>query len=186
MDPPPWIRACAPFSTTIGQSSCKPRGSVGSGARGLACSCCPLPSRAGDDTRGPGNVRSVCRLLCEAEPWSLQVLPDGLIYAPYLAGPKESRTAVRFFRDTDEGWLFDARWGGRLASFATAPKIPLRPREFSSTWKVRAQFRGTGATLLDILSTDVRVGIPLTIGWGKQETKLAVYVVAHVSQPRFR
>ena len=38
----------------------------------------------------------------EHEARSLQVLPDGLIYHPYLAGPKESRIALQFSSENDE------------------------------------------------------------------------------------
>jgi len=38
-----------------------------------------------------------------------------------------------------------------------------------------AQFRSTGSDLLEFESTDVRFGFPVSIGWGSQETKLALY-----------
>ena len=36
-------------------------------------------------------------------PWGIDILPDGLIYRPYLAGPKESRTGVQFAWNDRDG-----------------------------------------------------------------------------------
>ena len=47
------------------------------------------------------------------QPWTLQVMPTGLLYRSYLAGAKEPRFASFWSTDSDQGDLWDAALGGR-------------------------------------------------------------------------
>lgn len=114
------------------------------------------------------------------EAWSWTILPDGLIYSPYLAGQKESRTGIQYYYEKDDGWSWYSIVGGQLGIVRYGTLNPYLPVGVQLDVEGSAQFTGEGSKLLDLLSTDARFGIPLSIGWGAtdwgtQETKLAIY-----------
>lgn len=108
--------------------------------------------------------------------WTWQFLPDGLIYPSYLAGTKESRFASVWNHDSHFGWMWDLEAGGRmgLLRFGTEGGLP-RP----DGWQLDVE--GAAFPRLDLdhdqdmISTDYRVGVPLTYGSGPFQLKLAVY-----------
>ena len=51
----------------------------------------------------------------DAEPWTWQLLPEGLLYKGYLAGDRESRFASEFVHDKNLGPLWDIALGGHWA-----------------------------------------------------------------------
>lgn len=105
----------------------------------------------------------------------LQLLPDSLIYHPYLAGPKESRTGIQFFATEPDGWSWYSTVGGQFGILRYGNFDEFRPVGIQLDIEGSAQFRSQDAELLDLGSTGVRFGLPLTIGWGDQQTKLAAY-----------
>jgi len=111
----------------------------------------------------------------ESEIRRLQLLPDGLIYHPYLAGPKESRTGIQFFSNDDGTWSWYSTVGGQFGILRYGTYDQFRPVGIQFDIEGSAQFRSSGADVLDFTSTDVRFGFPVSIGWGSQETKLALY-----------
>lgn len=108
-------------------------------------------------------------------PKRLQILPDGLIYHPYLAGPKESRTGTQFSYEQDAGWSWYSTVGGQLGLLRYGTEDPFKPVGIEFDVEASAQFKSIDSGPLDILASDLRWGFPLSIGWGKQETKLAFY-----------
>jgi hypothetical protein len=115
------------------------------------------------------------------ECWTYQLLPDGIIYHSYLAGPKEPRLAAAFWNDSKLGWQLDYTVGGRfgLLRYGTADNI------WPQGWQVDIE----GAAFprvnldenLDLDAADYRVGIPLTYGRDRWQAKLAIYhLSAHV------
>ena len=111
----------------------------------------------------------------ESEIRRLQLLPDGLIYHPYLAGPKESRTGIQFFSTDDGGWSWFSTVGGQIGILRFGTYDDFTPVGIQFDIEGSAQFRSVDAELLDFSSTDVRFGFPVSIGWGGQETKLSLY-----------
>jgi hypothetical protein len=111
----------------------------------------------------------------ESEIRRLQVLPDGLIYHPYLAGPKESRTGFQFFSNDEGGWSWYGTVGGQVGILRYGTYDEYRPVGIQFDIEGSAQFRSTGSDILEFESTDVRFGFPVSLGWGSQETKLALY-----------
>jgi hypothetical protein len=107
----------------------------------------------------------------------LQILPDGLIYAPYLAGPKESRMATEFFYGSDDEWTWAQTLGGQLGILRYGSVGAFNPTGFQLDIEGSAQLRSDGADPFDIAATDYRFGIPLTFGWGMAETKFAIYLL---------
>ncbi len=105
----------------------------------------------------------------------LQLLPDGLIYHPYLAGPKESRTGIQFYSTEHDGWSWYSTVGGHLGLLRYGTYDDFMPVGIQFDIEGSAQFRSLDAEPLKMGSTDVRCGFPVSIGWGSQETKLALY-----------
>lgn len=110
-----------------------------------------------------------------ASGWTWQLLPDGVIYPSYLAGPKEPRLASVWNHDSRWGWMWDLEAGARMALVRYGAAGLPRP----DGWEL--DIEGAAFPRLDIdheqdlISADFRVGIPLTYGWGPFQAKLAGY-----------
>ena len=109
------------------------------------------------------------------EPWSWQVLPEGVIYRSYLAGAKEPRFASAWVHERDLGWIWDVSLGGRVGLVRYGNRDAL----FPEGWQL--DFEGAALPRLDlehdrdVVSTDFRVGVPLTYGEGPLRWKFAYY-----------
>ncbi|MCL4193344.1 MAG: DUF1207 domain-containing protein [Thermoguttaceae bacterium] len=109
------------------------------------------------------------------DPWSLQVLPDGLMYRSYLAGVRESRFASAWVHEEDLGWIWDIALGGRAAIVRYGTEDPIQPEGFE------LQIEGAGFPRLDLehnwdlAAADFRFGIPLVYGTERHQTKFAFY-----------
>ncbi len=109
------------------------------------------------------------------EPWGWQILPDGLIYPSYLAGPEEPRFASVWNHDPDLGWMLDLEAGGRVALLRYGTENLPRP----DGWEL--DIEGAAFPRLDVdhdgdmISTDFRVGVPFTFASGPWRMKLALY-----------
>jgi hypothetical protein len=112
----------------------------------------------------------------------LQVLPDGLIYHPYLAGPKESRTGIQFFSTDEGGSAWYGTVGGYIGLLRYGTDDEYRPVGIQFDVEGSTHYRSIGSDLFEFESSDVRIGFPLSIGWGGQETKLALYFLR--TEPR--
>ncbi len=108
--------------------------------------------------------------------WQLTVLPDGLLYRSYLAGPKESRLDTQLVYEKDDGWLLDATVGGRVGLLRfTAPD---GLSAFQVDVEGSAQLRQDPGEDYDIRSVDFRGGVPFTWARCNHQWKLAYY---HIS-----
>jgi hypothetical protein len=113
--------------------------------------------------------------LAGTEPWTWQILPDGVIYPSYLAGPKEPRFASVWDHETHSGWAWDLEAGGRVALVRYGTQGTPRP----DGWELDVE--GAAFPRLDIehdedlTSADFRVGVPLTFGSGPFQVKLETY-----------
>lgn len=109
------------------------------------------------------------------EPWTWQLMPNGLVYRSYLAGPKESRISSYWFHEKNAGWLWDATLGGRVGLLRHGTRNAYRPEGF------QIDIEGAGMPRLDpeenrdLQSADFRFGVPLTYAMGIFESKLAYY-----------
>jgi len=113
------------------------------------------------------------------EPWTLQVMPMGLMYRSYLAGAKEPRFASTWTSDSQLGDVWDAALGGRLGLLRYGTRDPV----FPEGWQV--DLEGGSQARLDpddnsnaLLSIDFRVGIPVTYARGRWQFKTGYY---HIS-----
>ncbi len=118
---------------------------------------------------GAGSVGADC-------PWTVQWLPDGLIYRSYLASVREPRFASVWTHEKDRGWLWDVTLGGRVAIWRYGDTCAAWP----NGWEV--DLEGAALPRLDplapstpLLSADFRFGIPITYGNGPWRYKTGYY-----------
>lgn len=94
------------------------------------------------------------------------VLPQGLIYRSYLAGPKESRMSAGMVSIPNDSTMWDATVGGRMGMFRIGNSDPIRPRGFQMDIEAAAMLRLDIPENVDVVGADYRVGLPLT--WGNE------------------
>ncbi|HIF30813.1 MAG TPA: DUF1207 domain-containing protein [Planctomycetaceae bacterium] len=110
--------------------------------------------------------------------WQWQWLPDGLIYSPPMAGPKESRFSLNVIYEQDDGWLYDANLGATTGLVRYGSWGTQNPVGFQMDLEGSAQMRIDLPESLDVRSADYRVGVPLTFGRGRWRTRVGYY---HIS-----
>lgn len=110
-------------------------------------------------------------------PWGWTLLPEGLIYRSYLAGPKESRFRTVWSHDDRLGWIWDITLGGRVGMFryGTTHADDIRPQGLQVDVEGAAFPRLDPEEERDLISADFRFGIPVAYSIGRYETKLAYY-----------
>ena len=123
------------------------------------------------DTSGPAYQ--------EQDLWTVQWMPDGLIYHSYLAGVKEARFASVWSNEKDFGSVWDIAIGGRLGILRWGTSGCDRP----DGWQLDVE--GAVFPRLDpvgdstpLIAVDFRAGVPLTYGCGPLHIKLEYY---HIS-----
>lgn len=113
-----------------------------------------------------------------SDDYAWQILPDGLIYRPYIAGPKESRLSSQVVRPRRDNWLWEATLGQQVGLLRWGSFDPDFPLGFQIDVEGSAQVRLDIQEEVDVRSVDFRGGVPLTFGYGRHRTKLAYY---HIS-----
>ncbi|MFV2066542.1 MAG: DUF1207 domain-containing protein [Pirellulales bacterium] len=117
--------------------------------------------------------------------FTLQLLPDGLIYRSYMAGAKESRISGTPFYERDGGWLLDVTLGGRVGILRYGTTDGQWPQGWQLDLEGAAFPRLALANSWDMESADFRFGLPLTWGRGNRQLKLAYYhLSAHLGDER--
>ncbi len=109
------------------------------------------------------------------EPWTTQVLPDGLIYRSYLAGVRESRLGGVWNYDYRLGWIWDIALGGRVGLLRYGTTNSVRPEGWQIDLEGAAFPRLDMEHNEDLVAADYRVGVPITYGTERFQTKLAFY-----------
>lgn len=109
------------------------------------------------------------------EYWTWQFLPEGLIYRPYLAGPKESRLSGQVVYPQHGDWLWEATLGNQVGLLRWGSQDPLSPRGVQLDAEGSAQVRLDINDDVEVRSVDFRGGLPLTFGYGRHRTKLGYY-----------
>jgi len=107
--------------------------------------------------------------------WRLQLLPEGLIYRSYLAGPKESRMAAGMVSVPEDSTMWDATIGGRFGLLRWGNSDPFRPQGFELQAEASAQIRLDIPEDVDVRSADFRVGFPLAWGNEYRQWKFGYY-----------
>jgi hypothetical protein len=151
-----------------------PQGAIAGGGAQLPALDTQIPQRLpASDIFEPWDRRGLD--MGGMRPWVWQILPDGVIYPSYLAGPKEPRFASVWNHDPKFGWTWDLEAGGRVGLLRFGTEGSPRP----DGWEL--DLEGAAFPRLDLdhdedlISVDFRVGIPLTYGSGPWQMKLAAY-----------
>lgn len=111
----------------------------------------------------------------DGAPWELQLLPDGLLYGSYLAGPREPRFGYEWLYDTQrEVWVNEVALGGRMGLLRFGDFDAQSPEGWQLDME-GAAFPQLAEGSLDLLAADFRFGIPLTWRRGSYQVKLAYY-----------
>ena len=129
-----------------------------------------------------GNCPSACGVCCvcvNRREW--QLLPDGLLWHSYLAGPHEPRISTVIYHDKSEEVLWDITLGGRVGLIRYGTVGSKRPQGWQ--WDLE----GAVMTRLDMLhaqdveSMDYRGGTEITWAGGPWAMKFGyVHISSHV------
>jgi hypothetical protein len=115
------------------------------------------------------------------QPWSWQLMPDGLIWHSDLAGPKEPRIGGVVLSDTGVDTKLDGTVGGRVGLFRYGNTADFRPQGWQVDAEGAAFIRQDLSQNSDVDAYDFRIGFPVTYGWGDYQMKIAWYhTSAHV------
>lgn len=156
-------------------------------AGGLAISTCsgqapdlyattPMDPYAYSPTSSAPVVVPTSSSMSAGREWYFDLLPEGLIYRPYLAGPKESRTGIQFY-GTDDVWEFDSSIGGQWGLVRLGTQDPVFPLGWQLDMEASAQFRHSDFASQNVLTNDIRFGLPLTYSRNNHKTKLGLYFI---------
>ncbi len=107
--------------------------------------------------------------------WHWQLLPNDLIYKSYLAGVKEARSGTMLTHIQSDGWLWEGVLGTRVGLLRYGDHDPVLPQGFQIDAEGAANVRLDVEDDVNVRSTDYRVGVPFTYGFGSHQTKLAYY-----------
>jgi hypothetical protein len=125
----------------------------------------------------PGSIVPEC-YECANEPWRWQVLPPGIIYHSYLAGPKEPRFGGILFNESGGDNFLDGTLGARIGLLRYGDNADFRPQGWQLDVEGAAIIRQDLSQNSDVDAYDFRIGVPLTYGVGRYQMKIAWY---HVS-----
>ena len=113
------------------------------------------------------------------EPWTWQILPDGLLYKLYLASNREPRLGSELVYQRNQGWLWDSTIGARVGLLRYGTTNELLPQG----WQLDVE-AGAFPRLDDnrnLVECDFRAGIPLTTRQGPWEQKIGyVHTCSHI------
>jgi hypothetical protein len=114
--------------------------------------------------------------------FSWQLMPQGLIYRPYMAGAKESRFHGGWMHDHGEGDIWDVGLGGQVGILRYGTRGDARPEGIQLSMEGAGQTRLDPEEELDVVATDYRFGIPITWGDSFHQVKFAFYhLSSHVA-----
>jgi hypothetical protein len=110
-------------------------------------------------------------ILPDEGPWHWQMVPDGLIYRSYWAGPREPRLAVTLFRKNGGQSFWDPTLGGRVGIMRFGNDDPIHPQGWQWDFEGAALGRLTLDEVRDLESVDFRGGTFITYGVGRWQFK---------------
>ena len=109
-----------------------------------------------------------------------EVLPQETLFKEYLADPKAARFGSQILHNTDAGWIWELRAGGRapLFRFGT-PSGTVGPSGRPEGWQIGVEGVATPRLNfeqeLDLDYVDYRVGVPITYQQGRWQYKFELY-----------
>lgn len=107
--------------------------------------------------------------------WGLQLMPTGLMYHSYLAGPKEPRFNAVWLRDQNGKLNWETQLGGRCGILRYGDSTPINPDGWQVDIEGGAQARVLPDEESDLEAADFRIGALLTRRSGLWSTKAGYY-----------
>ncbi len=136
---------------------------------------CPVGSYGSSPCYGTGCFNPDDYTFVQSD-WAWQVLPQGLLWRSYLAGPKEPRMGVNvFYEGHSKEWFWDATLGGRFSLLRYGTFDPIMPQGVELQVEGAAFPRLTLDSQRDLVACDYRFGIPLVFRRGPIEGKFSYY-----------
>ncbi|MBX7166555.1 MAG: DUF1207 domain-containing protein [Pirellulales bacterium] len=108
-------------------------------------------------------------------PWQWTLLPDGLLYRSYLAGPNEPRFGGVFQHTEGVGNFWDITLGGRAGIVRYGNNSLEAPEGWQLDIEGAALPRLDLTSERDLQSVDFRFGVPITYAVGAYQAKVAYY-----------
>jgi hypothetical protein len=105
--------------------------------------------------------------------WGWQVLPQGIVYKPYLAAAKESRLSTVLMKESEDGLLWDSTLGGRFGLLRFGPSD--RPEGFQWDIDGAGMVRLDPAENMDVRAADFRAGTSLNWGYSAHRWRVGYY-----------
>ena len=109
------------------------------------------------------------------EPWTCQLMPEGLLYNAYLAGNRESRLGTEFVNDKNHSSLWDIALGGHLGLIRYGSPRGFNPQGWQLDIEGAVFPRLTLDENRDMVANDFRFGVLLTMRQGPWEWKFGGY-----------
>lgn len=135
----------------------------------------------GDIYQGPAFPDAFPEGYLPQGPWTVETLPDSVIYHSYLAGAKEPRMAGLAAYDQGRGWFLDGTLGARVGLLRYGTSDVFLPQGFEVDVEGAAFPRVNFTDQWDLESADFRIGVPFTWGIGRYQMKVEFYhLSAHV------
>ncbi|GIX05215.1 MAG: hypothetical protein KatS3mg114_1084 [Planctomycetaceae bacterium] len=113
-----------------------------------------------------------------AEAWSWMLLPDGLMYRSYIAGPHEPRFSTAFLHQSGQEVYWDSSLGGRVGIVRYGTTSAFFPEGWQLDVEGAAFLRMLPQTERDVQAVDFRIGVPVTYRQGPLQAKFGYY---HIS-----
>ena len=107
--------------------------------------------------------------------WHLQVLPDSLLYQPYMASAHEERMAAQWVEDQNWGWIWDVALGGRVGILRYGNASNSQPEGWQVDLGGAAFPRLQLNRDLDVVSCDYKFSLPITYARGRHATRFGYY-----------
>ncbi|MEM8863979.1 MAG: DUF1207 domain-containing protein [Planctomycetota bacterium] len=111
--------------------------------------------------------------------YTWQLLPDGLIFRSFQAGPREPRISTKLFHNSatleNSQTLWDGVVGGRRALFRYGTEDPLQPEGWEVDIEGAALVRLNLIEDRDLDASDFRFGVPVTFGTARLQYKTGYY-----------
>ncbi len=118
---------------------------------------------------------SPCDENCWDCPWRWHLLPDGLLYRSYLAGPKESRLGTSFLHEDGGSGVWDVTLGAHVGLIRFGTPGSLFPDGWQLDFDGSIQSRMDLNHDMELTSHDYRIGLPITWAEGPWHAKLGLY-----------
>lgn len=138
----------------------------------------PLDSRDNDLESPLGESPSDIFFNCDEQSFEWQVLPPGLMYQSYLAGPKEPRFNTLWLRDRNGKLNWETSMGGRIGILRYGTRGVIFPQGWQLDMEGASQTRVLPQQQSDLEAVDFRFGILSTWRRGAWAVKAGYY---HIS-----